>query len=109
MNTDEIILIRLNKIAMQHGVKLTITHKMFYLKLVKYAIENGQCLDDMYIIEKTEKELSKILEISSRMVTQSLQVLIKCGVIDRIKDENNFPRKASKTIIYKEIIEKGVE
>lgn len=105
MNTDEIILIKLNNLARQKGVKLTLTHKLFYLKLVKYAIDNGECLPDRYIVEKTERELSEHLGISFRMVTQSLQVLTKCGVIGRIKGERSFPRTPNKTVIYKAIFE----
>ena len=108
MNTDEIILIKLNKVARQKGVKLTLTHKLFYLKLVKYAVDNGEWLPDRYIIEKPEKELSEILGISFRMVTQSLQVLTKCGVIDRVKGERSFPRTPNKTVIYKELFEDDI-
>lgn len=109
MNTDEIIFIKLNNIAQQKGVKLTLTNKLFYLKLLKYAIDNGESLDDRYIIEKTEKEMVELFEMPPRTVTQCLQVLTKCGIISRIKGESKFPRKPSKTAIYKEIFEKEGE
>lgn len=105
MNTDEIILIKLNKIAQQKEVKLTLTHKIFFLKLLKYAIENGDELVGGYSITKTERELSEILGISFRMVTQSIQVLLKCEVIGRIPGEKKFPRSPIKTIVYKSILE----
>lgn len=101
MTIEEMMLIKLNKIAREKGHKLTYTHKMFYIRLVKFAKENGEERDDCYVVEKTERELSEILDISPRMVSQSFKVLSECNVINRIKGERSFPRKNSKTIIYK--------
>ena len=103
MNTEEIILINLNKIAQQKEINLTYTHKAFFIRLLKYAMENGVESDEGYTIDKTGKELAKLLDTSFRMVTQSIQVLTKIGVIERIKGEKTFPRTSTKTIVYKSI------
>lgn len=104
MNIDGFLLIELEKISKEKGINLTLTHKKFFIKMLKYAMENGDDVGDAYVIDKAVRQLSEILDTSLRMVIQSLHVLSECGVIERVKGKNTFPRSATKTVISKSIL-----
>ena len=105
MNTEEIILINLKKIAQQKEINLTYTHKVFFIRLLDYVMKNGEELNDRYITNLTEKEMSEIFGFSLRMITQSIQVLTKIGVIERISVKERCTIYGVNTNIYKSVIE----
>lgn len=102
MITENDIIEKLQSTAINKGVNLTYTHKLFFLKLLDYAKEHGEsCPEGMQILVSVSN-LSKKLSISPRMVTQSLQVFRECGIIQRRAGEKTFPRSISTTVLKKE-------
>lgn len=92
--------------AASKGINLTYTHKLFFLKLLDYARENGDyCPEGIKILMSIE-DLSKCLSISSRMVSQSLKIFKDCGIILRCENKKTFPRSTNVTILKKEYYEK---
>lgn len=100
--TENEIIERLQSTAVSQGVNLTYTHKVFFLKLLDYAKIHGErCPEGMQVLMSVSN-LSEKLSISPRMVTQSLQVFRKCGIIQRREGEKTFPRSISTTVLRKE-------
>lgn len=105
MLNDEEILFKLCNISMLHDIKLTLTNKIFFLKLLKYMIENGEEDFEKYSVIIKVKEMSDIFDISPRMITHSLKRLTKCGVVERIPVEYGSQIHGMKTIIYKSLVD----
>jgi len=85
------ILIRLNEAANNAGVILTYTHKLFFMRLLKYTIDNG-C--ENYTVTFSLTNLSKTLNMPTRTLVQCLSRLTACGAIIREPaSELFFPNK----------------
>lgn len=100
---DEVIFARLNRISREKTVSLTYTHKVFCIRLIDLTMKEGEPCREGYKICKTEREFSNLLNISARMVTQSIEKLYNCGVIMRIDGKKTFPRSPSITILKESI------
>ena len=101
------ILIRLNEAAQKADVILTYTHKLFFMRLLNYIIDNG-CKN--YTITFSITELSKTLNQPTRTIVQCLSRLTACGAIIREPASDLlFPNKpyyrAYTTTINKDFIE----
>lgn len=106
MATENEILSRLTKESNKKGVVLTYTHKLFFLRLLKYAGVAGESLDDGFSLSLSVKELSEVLEIPFRTTVQCLNRLSACGAIQRTEAIKTFPRSPSKTLVCKNFYEK---
>lgn len=104
--TDNEIMERLQSVAMGCGIKLTYTHKVFFVRLLVYASGYGETCPEGIRISLSVNELSECLSISKRMVIQSLRVFSDCGILLRYKGENTFPRSADVTVLKKEFYER---
>lgn len=105
--TDNEIIETLQAAAAKKGVKLTYTHKLFFVKLLTYACKYGQNCPEGIMVLMPIDDLAAYLSISTRMVSQSLKVLRDCDIIIRCRGEKKFPRGISRTIIKKEYYETG--
>lgn len=83
--TDLDIMERLQSRANDCGKRMTLTHKIFFLRLVDYAISVNDVVGDGLRISLSEAEMAASFGISKRMVTQSLRVLCDCGILLRYK------------------------
>lgn len=81
--TDMEIMERLQSSASACGIRLTFTHKVFFLRLVDYAISVNDVVGDGLRISLSEDDMAATFAISKRMVTQSLRVLCDCGILLR--------------------------
>ena len=81
--TDMEIMERLQSRASACGIRLTFTHKVFFLRLVDYAISVNDVVGDGLRISLSEDDMAATFAISKRMVTQSLRVLCDCGILLR--------------------------
>lgn len=79
------IMERLQSRASACGIRLTLTHKVFFLRLVDYAISVNDVVGDGLRISLSEDDMAATFAISKRMVTQSLRVLCDCGILLRYK------------------------
>lgn len=101
---DEKIFLNITNISDRKGIKLTISHKIFFMKLVNYAIKNGWEYPDRWSLMNTEKEMVELFEMSPRTVTRCLQVLTKCELIERVPVKDGSSIDGMKTNIYKSVI-----
>lgn len=83
--TDLEIMERLQSRANDCGKRMTFTHKIFFLRLVDYAISINDAVRDGLRVSLSEDEMAASFDISKRMVTQSLRVLNDCGILLRYK------------------------
>ena len=83
--TDLKIMEHLQSRANDYGIRLTFTHKVFFLRLVDYAISVNDVVEDGLRISLSEDDMAATFDISKRMVTQSLRVLCDCGILLRYK------------------------
>lgn len=79
------IMERLQSRASACGIRLTLTHKVFFLRLVDYAISVNDVVGDGLRFSLSEDDMAATFAISKRMVTQSLRVLCDCGILLRYK------------------------
>lgn len=106
--TDNEIFERLQSTAGDCNIRLTYTHKLFYIRLLEYAITHGaSCLEGLKI-SLSVNEMSSCLSISKRMVIQSLRVFSDCGILLRYR-RNTFPANACVTILKQEFYERSKE
>lgn len=104
MATDIEIMERLQKKALSNGVRLTYTQKIFFLRLVSYTADKGEPCPEGLRISLSVDEMTSFLNISKRMVIQSLRILSDCGILLRYNGMT-FPRSIL-TIIKKEFYER---
>lgn len=83
--TDLEIMERLQSRANACGKRMTLTHKIFFLRLVDYAISLNDVVENGLRISLSEDDMAATFDISKRMVTQSLRVLSDCGILLRYK------------------------
>lgn len=103
--TDIEIMERLQTKALSYGVRLTYTQKLFFLRMVAYAADNGKTCPEGLRISLSVNEMASVLDISKRMVIQSLRVLSDCGILLRYNGMT-YPRSVF-TIIKKEFYERS--
>lgn len=104
--TDNEIMVLLQKEALTYGVKLTYTQKVFYLRLLMYAMSEGEPCSEGLKVSLSVNDMSSCLSISKRMVVNSLRVLSDCGILLRYKGENTFPRSSDVTVMKKQFFER---
>ena len=92
---DTEILMRLTDRSLGFGVDLTYTHKLFFLRLLELCIKDNKRKDGAYRISLSEAQLSQELDISVRMVTQSISRLKACEAIKRYKIKGSSPHLPS--------------
>lgn len=107
--TEYEILIRLNHISTEKGVALTYAHKLFFLKLLKYAENLGSFSYEGLSIALSVQELSKALEVPLRTTIQSLKKLVSCGALERRVEKKTFPRSVTITVIPKNMYDKEID
>ena len=103
--TDIEIMERLQTKALSCGVWLTYTQKVFFLRLVSYAADKGQPCSEGLRVSLSVNEMPSFLNISKRMVIQSLRVLSDCGILLRYNGMT-FPRSVF-TIVKKKFYERS--
>ena len=91
----------LDAAAHKAAIHLTQFDRLFYLRLIRLCIENGERDDctNRYYIDASIKDIALNLDSSQRAVTYALKRLVVCGAINRIPTSNQFPRKVYRTII----------
>lgn len=112
--TDNEIFERLQSTAGKCGIRLTYTHKLFYLRLLEYASMYGSVRPEGLEISLSVNEMSSCLSITKRMVIQSLRAFVDCGVLLRYSSlssamtnkQNTFPAKCV-TILKREFYERS--
>ena len=107
MATDIEIMERLQSRAVTCGERLTYTHKLFYMRLLYFAARQDSdtsCPEGLKV-SLTVNEMASVLNITKRMVVQSLGILSDCGILLRYNGMT-FPR-SSVTIIKKEFYERS--
>lgn len=81
---------------------------IFYLRMLSYALENGEECPEGLMLRLTVDNMVNILQYSGGMTQKSLSCLSKCGVIKRV-DENgkSAPVKGrlASTILKREFYE----
>lgn len=97
------VLSNLTACASKKGFTLTYTHKLFYICLMRYALEHGERTEKGLRVCLSERDMSKLFSISLRMVTQSLQILSGNGILLR-QENNGFPRKPCYTYLLNEFL-----
>lgn len=105
--TDNEIMERLQGEALGKGIKLTYTQKLFFVRLLRYGLEQGNVCPDGISVSLSVNDMTHQLSISKRMVIQSLRVLSDCGILLRYKGEKSFPRGADTTVIKSEFYERS--
>lgn len=106
--TETEIMSRLTQAAKENNVVLTHAHKIFFLRLLKYATKNGNTVDAGMEISKTVADIAEIINIPVRTVIQSINRLCKCAAIQRVEPKGTFPRSPAKTIVNKKFYEKEI-
>lgn len=99
--TEKELLFMLSAEAEKSGVNLTYTHRIFFLRLLEYAERNGVEEADGFRVALSVAELSRVLDISLRTTTQSLNRLAACGALQRITERKTYPRSPTVTFIEK--------
>lgn len=103
--TDIEIMERLQTKALSYGVRLTYTQKIFFLRLVVFAADKGEPCPEGLCVSLSVNEMASFLDISKRMVIQSLRILSDCGILLRYNGMT-FPRSVL-TIIRIEFYERS--
>jgi len=101
--TDLEIMERLQLRANDCGKRITFTHKLFFFRLVDYAISENNVAGDGLRVSLSEDEMASTFDISKRMVTQSLRVLSDCGILLRYRGA----KKIFTTVAKKEFFERS--
>ena len=104
--TEYEVLVRLNHIATKKKVALTYAHKLFFLKLLKYAEKLGEISSDELSVSLAVQELSEVLDVPLRTTIQSLNRLVSCGALERRVKKKTFPRSVTVTVIPKIMYDK---
>lgn len=107
--TDLEIMERLQAKALSCGTHLTYTQKLFFLRLLSYADsqDNSLCPDGL-CVSLSVNEMVSTLNVTKRMVIQSLRILSDCGILLRYKGATNtFPPVASITVLKREFYERS--
>jgi DNA-binding transcriptional regulator GbsR (MarR family) len=89
--------------------KITYDTNIFYLRMLNYAVENGEVCPEGLFIRLTIAEMVKILGYSGGKTQKSISSLSKCGIIRRTDDsgiEAPATRIPATTILKKEFYEK---
>jgi len=105
MARDNEIMERLQTTALSYGVRLTYTQKLFYLRLVSYAADKGEPCPEGLKVSLSVIEMAFFLDVSKRMIIQSLRIFSDCGILLRYNGMT-FPRSVM-TIIKKEFYERS--
>ena len=100
--TESEILFKLTKQANKKNISLTYGNKLFFLRLINYAKENGEYnKKDGLFVTLSVKGFSEVLNVPLRTVIQSLNRLVACSALKRVEEKKTFPRTPMKTIIGK--------
>jgi len=105
--TDNEIFERLQSTAGDYGIRLTYTHKLFYVRLLAYASEHGEVCPEGLKVSLSVNEMSTCLSITKRMVEQSLRAFSDSGILLR-NIKKSFPRSCD-TVLKKEFYERSRE
>ena len=76
---------RLQKAANDHEVTLTYSSKIFYIRILDYALTHGKDLDEGISVDLSVKKMAEMADISDRMAEKALKSLSESGVILRNK------------------------
>ena len=98
------ILIRIQAIATENGIKLTYTNMTVYLKLIDYAEENSE--KDLPVWTRFSVKtlvLAEYCSVSPRIITETLKKLHNCGII-RYSVKHPYP---SVVTLYKKYYLEG--
>lgn len=112
--TDIEIMELLQHTAEDCGIRLTYMQKIFYIRLLAYALKHGEVCPEGLKISLSVNEMSVCLSLSKRMVIKCLRLLVDCGVILRyssldnatMSKQNTFPAKCI-TILKREFYERS--
>lgn len=112
--TDIEIMELLQHTAENCGIRLTYMQKIFYIRLLAYALKHGEVCPEGLKISLSVNEMSVCLSLSKRMVIKCLRLLVDCGVILRYSSldsattskQNTFPAKCI-TVLKREFYERS--
>ena len=76
---------RLQKAASEHDVTLSYSAKLFYIRILDYALTHGEDTEDGMSIDLPVKKMAEMAELSDRMAEKALKFLSESGVILRNK------------------------
>ena len=76
---------RLQKAASEHGVTLSYSAKLFYIRILDYALTHGEETEDGLLINLPVLKMGEMAELSGRMAEKALKSLSESGVILRNK------------------------
>jgi len=76
---------RLQKAANEHEVTLTYSSKIFYIRVLDYALTYGEDTENGVSIDLPVKKMAEMADISDRMAEKALKSLSESGVILRNK------------------------
>lgn len=101
---DEKFFLNLTNISKERGIKLTMAHKIFFIKLVNYSMKDGWEYTDRFSITNTIEEMTVMFGMSKGGVLKALKMLEKIRLIERVPVEYGRPIHGMKTNIYKSVI-----
>ena len=92
---------RLQKAANEHDVTLTYSSKLFYIRVLDYALTHGEETDEGISIDLSVKKMAEMADISDRMAEKALKSLSESGVILR----NKVSTRLAFTVFIRSIFE----
>lgn len=95
---DDEILMHLNNAADTARIRLSYTHKIFFLRLLNIMTDDGT---GQYIVKQTINEMATSLQIPARTITDCLAKLTACGALSNISGKKT--RRAQIRLINKNI------
>ncbi|MBR6004591.1 MAG: hypothetical protein IK068_07720 [Lachnospiraceae bacterium] len=76
---------RIQKVASEQEVSLTYSAKVFYIRILDYALTHGEDVENGKSIDLPVRKMAEIAEVSDRMAETALKALSESGVILRNK------------------------
>lgn len=73
----------LQKTAIEHNVTLTYSSKIFYIRILDYAITHGEDTESGKEIDLSVSKMAELSNLSNRMAEKALKALSESGVILR--------------------------
>ena len=97
------ILYRLNSAALEKGIDLTEFQKILYLRILDYALANGEVSAEGLILELKTDDYVRLFNVAKGGLPAFFKKLSECGIILRF---NNGTRKAATIVLKKEFYQK---
>lgn len=90
--SDADILRYANKVSDEKGVHLSPTMRAFFVSLVHLTFDEAHYDEEknLYFLQYSCRDFSKITKFSFKMVCISLQALDDCGLINRVTVKRDF-------------------